>query len=334
MAPPPKLATDHIAAPLSPQLLVHASPPPSASTGGRRRARAAAAAASSSAVKTTEGENVYTLTLDASCLKTIQSLRSLTESLKAPRGGKKGELVAKRWCFHSERPNWKSDIQWVSSADEATFWGLFEPLFEKLAIAAHFRFLGCEMVLFSGFFVLRQNTRKSHFHKDFGDTGGRAFTLMTPLVDMSALPDCHLACRVPPPLPSSSATAEATARRRLGPAEADASGGAAEAEPGDGTVAADVMPTAPPPAAFVTKQYRYRVGEAIVFGDGFEHATEVGASPHPLAFLCFTFGDRRCTAEQWRAAEAYISEQGPVYQDPHGRLQGSAMPMVSPVAVT
>jgi len=75
----------------------------------------------------------------------------------------------------------------------------------------------------------------------------------------------------------------------------------------------------------VTKQYRYTLGQAIVFGDGFEHATQTGSAPKPLAFLCFTFGDRRCTPEEWRAAQEYISEQGPIYQDPWGRLAGTGV---------
>ena len=65
-------------------------------------------------------------------------------------------------------------------------------------------------------------------------------------------------------------------------------------------------------------------GEAICFGDGFVHATETGSSPHPLAFLCFTFGHRSCTEEQWNNAVAYIAEQGPIYQNPWGRLVGAA----------
>ena len=52
-------------------------------------------------------------------------------------------------------------------------------------------------VLFSGFFVSRRATHKSHFHTDFNDTANLAFTLMTPLYDMSALPDCQLLCKAP-----------------------------------------------------------------------------------------------------------------------------------------
>mmetsp|Transcript_40939 Transcript_40939/g.132656 ORF Transcript_40939/g.132656 Transcript_40939/m.132656 type:complete len:184 (+) Transcript_40939:212-763(+) len=162
----------------------------------------------------------------------------------------------------------------------------------------HFKFLG-DMVLFSGFFVLRRETRSSHFHKDFGDTGGRCYTLMTPLYDMRGLADCHLLCRV---------------------TAAMASGvGAAGSE----EAAIDEPTDARPP--IVTKQYVYKVGEAICFGDGFEHATQTGTAPAMLGFLCFTFGDRHCSEAQWHAAEAYIREQGPIYQDPAGNLRGEGV---------
>ena len=239
-------------------------------------------------MRSTEGANAFVLALDAGASKALSSARAVVDSLKAPSGGKKGELVSRKWRFHAESPNWKSDIRWVSAADTSTFDNLFQPLFDKLAVAEHFRFLG-DMVMFSGFFVLRKETKKSHFHKDFGDTGNKAFTMMIPLCDMSALSDCHLLCRVP----------------------------SSSAEPPADTADEPLI---------VTKQYRYKCGEeAIVFGDGFEHATETGLAPSQLSFLCFTFGDRKCTDEQWKAAEGYISEQGPIYRDPSGRFAGSGV---------
>ena len=128
--------------------------------------------------------------------------------------------------------------------------------------------------------TMLQVTRKSHFHEDFGDTGGRAFTLMTPLYDMAAIDDCHLLC--------------------------DVGGG--------------------------LKQYRYRLGEAVVFGDTFVHATQTGHSPQPLGFLCFTFGARKMTPEQWRSAEQYIEAQGPIYQTPAGVLVSSTVVVVKTAA--
>jgi hypothetical protein len=304
-----------------PQLSLAESPGCGQASGGRRRARAAANASTrtSQAVRPTESKNVYVLALDSSS-KPLSALRGVVESLKTPSGGKKSELVSKRWKFHAERPSWKSDIRWVSAADEATLRGLFLSLFEKLAITEHFRFLG-EMVMFSGFFVLRQDTRKSHFHKDFGDTGNRAFTLMTPLYEMGHLPDCHLLCRVElqsPPAPEAAAAAAAAVVPQRSPKAAQA------AQAAEATSEIDPVIVAEHECEHLeTKQYRYKLGEAIVFGDGFEHATQTGRAPVPLAFLCFTFGDRNCTEEEWSAAQEYISQQGPIYQDPCGRLVSS-----------
>ena len=67
-------------------------------------------------------------------------------------------------------------------------------------------------------------------------------------------------------------------------------------------------------------QYRYELGRGICFGDGFIHATETGDSPRPLAFLCFTFGAGSLTDDEWAGAEGYISQQGPIYQHPSGKL--------------
>ncbi len=194
-----------------------------------------------------------------------------------------------------------SEIRWVYSDYEHTF-GLFQALFEKLGLANAFSFVG-QMTLFSGFLVIRQSTRKSHFHADFGDTGGKAFTLMTPLDEMSDLEACHLLAKLPRSVGGD------------GNGNGDGGGGCGG---GSGEVASDA--SAIDDGACDVRQYRYEFGRGICFGDGFVHATETGDSPRPLAFLCFTFGDRMLTDEQWQSAEAYISQQGPIYQDPKGKL--------------
>ena len=287
-----------------PQLVRLAHPPPP-TAAGRRSARAARAARapSSGAVARTEAPNVYLLTFDERCTNLLLALHALTSSLKAPSGGaggKSSELIARkrcislphiRWRFHAEHPTWKSDIRWVSSADEVTMRGLFLSLFQQLGVAERCRSLRLgDMVMYSGFFVCRRNTLKSHFHRDFGE-GSRAFTLMTPLQCMDEISDCHLLCRVP-------------------------TEGSASAKP-----------TPEPPMAL--KQYRYKLGEAIIFGDDFEHATQTGEAPQQLAFLCFTFGDRNCTDEEFKAAEAYIAEQGPIYLDPRGLCRSKDLPTVT-----
>lgn len=181
-----------------------------------------------------EAENVFTVPLHRAV---IVLARSIFESLRPTVPASSSLLSApnRRWAFHVERPGWKSDIAWVAANDAVTFRSCFQMLFDRLEVARLFGFLG-EMVLFSGFFVSRRSTTKSHFHTDFSDTGKRAYTLMTPLFDMSGLPDCQLLCRL---------------------------------------------------SEEVLKQYRYQLGRAIVFGDQFLHATETGAAPRTLAFLCF-----------------------------------------------
>ena len=76
----------------------------------------------------------------------------------------------------------------------------------------------------------------------------------------------------------------------------------------------------PTPISSPPLELRYSLGEAIAFGDGFVHATQTGTSPRPLCFLCFTFGEAGISVEQWQRASEYISQQGPVYQDPWGHL--------------
>lgn len=201
----------------------------------------------------------------------VQSARAAFESLVFETGSKGRTLLCKKrkLRFHVEHPPWKSDIRWISSADARTLATFWQPLFDRMRLRELFCSLG-EMVLFSGYFVSRQCTRASRFHADFGDTGGKAFTLMTPLYDMSALSECHLLAE----------------RSEGGPLQ----------------------------------QFRYELGQAVIFGDRFVHATQTGDAPSPLCFLCFTFGDRRMTATQWEAAEYYIANQCVVYYDPSGKL--------------
>lgn len=180
-----------------------------------------------------EAANVFTVPLQRA---EITLARSIFESLRpAVPSTSLLSIASRRWAFHVERPGWKSDIAWVAANDALTFRSCFQMLFDRLEVPRLFGFLG-EMVLFSGFFVSRKSTAKSHFHTDFSDTGNRAFTLMTPLFDMSSLPDCQLLCKL---------------------------------------------------SEQVLKQYRYQLGRGIVFGDQFVHATETGAAPRTLAFLCF-----------------------------------------------
>jgi len=219
------------------------------------------------AVTAMEHPNVYTCSLDRACLADVRRTFEKLSEDKVSKALFWGDLT-----MHVERPPWgKSDIRWISAKDGHTF-DFFKRLWKHLGAANHFAFLG-EMVMFAGYFVARRLVRKSHFHTDFTGTGDSAFTLMTPLYDMSELSECHL----------------------LGQTE----GGA-------------------------TKQYRYELGQAIVFGDNFVHATQTGDAPQDLAFLCFTFGRKRMTDHQWENCQEYISTQCPIYQSPSGCMVRSA----------
>ena len=180
---------------------------------------------------------------------------------------------------------------------------MFQTLFDELGIAAAFEPELGRIVLFSGFLVLRQSTRKSHFHTDFSHTNGKAFTLMTPLQDMADLQNCHLLAKLPLVQPLEREP-ECEPEREAEREAARASQGAEDKH--------------------VLMQFRYQLGRAICLGDGFIHATETGDSPRPLAFLCFTFGAASLTAEEWASAEGYISQQGPIYADPTGLLVQSS----------
>jgi hypothetical protein len=229
--------------------LVIAPPKEGPASAGRRQSKAKRLPGG---VALGEVANLFTCSIDVSKLSGLRTVvASLVSSLRsssstAGAGGIGGlggggscklPFKPKRYIFHAERPNWKSDIRWVSADDPHTF-GLFQALFDKLGIAATFSFLG-QMTLFSGFLVVRQCTRKSHFHTDFGDTGGKAFTLMTPLDDMTDLEACHLLAKLP------------------------------HSAGGDGSGDAPSITSATDDAACDVRQYRYELGRGICFGDGF-----------------------------------------------------------------
>lgn len=84
----------------------------------------------------------------------------------------------------NERPqNWRSDICWLSHADEASFtW--FESLYRRLALGPlvapyvpHDR----EVVLYAGSFVTRRRCEALDMHADWQTFDNLAFTLMLPL---------------------------------------------------------------------------------------------------------------------------------------------------------
>lgn len=85
------------------------------------------------------------------------------------------------------RPNWNSDMQWVSANTPETF-ALFQSAFDRLGIAAHVRQyleLESEPRLYNGFLLLRSSCSDTNFHVDW-NTGNQAFTFITPLDERSA----------------------------------------------------------------------------------------------------------------------------------------------------
>ena len=67
--------------------------------------------------------------------------------------------------------------------------------------------------------------------------------------------------------------------------------------------------------------YKYTLGEAIVFGDGFLHCTEPGVSSDVLFFLCFTCADKDMDEDVWDTTESIISGQCHIYKDLNGNVQ-------------
>ena len=235
-------------------------------------------------------KNVYVCTVPQ---KAVAQARAVFERLKADSSQSSQVRHAKRGLtFTLERPHWgKSDITWISSADVASF-AFWDTLFSQLCIAEAFGFLG-DMVLFAGYFVSRRHTRKPHFHTDFSDTGGSAFTLMTPLYDMTNLMDCHLL---------GERAAEEVCQYRY--------------------TAGEAIGTNP------TRALNPNLRPCIsVFGDDFVHATQPGEAPHTLGFLCFTFGKRTMTSAEWEGAEYYIKNQCPVYRTPGGKMVPGGGPL-------
>ncbi|HET8534780.1 MAG TPA: hypothetical protein VFL74_04455 [Sphingomicrobium sp.] len=85
-------------------------------------------------------------------------------------------------------PPWKSDLRWVSAADEEAF-DAFQSAFDRLGIAGHFLpYLDVEreVRLYAGFLVVRSQCGEAHFHLDWIDANNEAFTLLTPVSSNAA----------------------------------------------------------------------------------------------------------------------------------------------------
>lgn len=86
--------------------------------------------------------------------------------------------------LYNQRPAaWKSDICWLSNADEATYWW-FDGLLRRLRLdeaVAPFVAHDAVIRLYSGFFVTRSRCEAHDMHRDWLTEGNTAFTVMAPL---------------------------------------------------------------------------------------------------------------------------------------------------------
>ncbi|UUR06775.1 hypothetical protein [Sphingomonas glaciei] len=86
-------------------------------------------------------------------------------------------------AYHVERPDWNSDIRWISAAEEASF-ARFQAAFDALEVARHvtdYVAVDHAIRLYQGFVVARSHCREPDFHVDWDATGNQAFTLVTPI---------------------------------------------------------------------------------------------------------------------------------------------------------
>jgi hypothetical protein len=87
--------------------------------------------------------------------------------------------------FCCYRPNWNSDIRWISASAESSF-DMFQSAFDRLNVARHVApFLDLEehVRLYVGFIVLRSECTSPSFHLDWIDCNNEGFTLITPISD-------------------------------------------------------------------------------------------------------------------------------------------------------
>lgn len=88
--------------------------------------------------------------------------------------------------LYSVCPGWNGDLRWISSGNAAGF-AFFDKYFSLLNVAAKTKSqiggdIG-ELIMYSGFFVVRSYTTESYYHEDYAaDVGTGAFTLMTPVM--------------------------------------------------------------------------------------------------------------------------------------------------------
>jgi hypothetical protein len=77
-------------------------------------------------------------------------------------------------------------------------------------------------------------------------------------------------------------------------------------------------------------EYEYKAGEAIGFGDNFQHSTKPVRSEEPLALLCFEFGTDKM--EHWPNIYRTVGKQVTHIRQPDGRFVRADGQAVTPTA--
>ena len=140
--------------------------------------------------------NVYEIRVDPSL---IESAKAIFRQHIEPRVNDPcGTFYSRELAFHVNRPpDWGSDISWWSADDAQTYRYFERELFQKLNLGEPFDRLidtARAIRLYCPFFVVRSRCEETFYHVDFEPgCGTNAYTLMTPLEDMTAMDDGHLA---------------------------------------------------------------------------------------------------------------------------------------------
>lgn len=86
--------------------------------------------------------------------------------------------------LYSLWPQWNGDLRWISAGNEQAV-NFFQESFDKLKVAEQtHKLLGDhgELMMYSGFFVVRSESHDSYYHEDYSkEVGLNAMTLMTPV---------------------------------------------------------------------------------------------------------------------------------------------------------
>lgn len=87
--------------------------------------------------------------------------------------------------LYSVCPGWNGNLRWISSGNETGF-EFFDKYFQLMKVSEKTKKeLGDhgDLIMYSGFFVVRSHTERAYYHEDYADeVGMNAFTLMTPIV--------------------------------------------------------------------------------------------------------------------------------------------------------